>query len=151
MPPPLVAVPPEEVRPPEGEKLPPKVPPMARPPEKPVVPHVRTLEDVFFDFDRYLIRDDARQTLDQNVWWLQEHPETRILIEGHCDERGTHEYNLALGEQRAKAVMEYLVASGIEPSRLSTISFGEEKPFVLGHDESAWRWNRRAHFVISLE
>jgi len=140
-----------EVLPPVGEELPPAVPPIAGPPERPVVPKVRTLEDIFFDFDKYLIRDDARATLDENVRWLQEHPTVRVLIEGHCDERGTHEYNLALGERRARAVMEYLVASGIDPSRLSTISFGEEKPFVLGHDESAWRWNRRAHFVITPE
>jgi len=106
------------------------------------------LEDIFFDFDEALIREDAKAILDRNVAWLKEHQKVRITIEGHCDERGTNEYNLALGERRARAAKEYLVAAGIDPGRIVTISYGEERPFVLGHDEEAWRWNRRAHFTV---
>ncbi len=106
------------------------------------------LEDVFFDFDKSLIRPDARQALDEGILWLSENPGARIVVEGHCDERGTNEYNLALGERRAKAVLDYLVAGGIDSGRISTISYGEERPFCLGHDESAWQCNRRGHFVV---
>ncbi len=106
------------------------------------------LKDVFFDTDRWDIRPDARETLAADAEWLKAHPTIRILIEGHCDERNTREYNLALGERRASAVKDYLVALGISPDRIETISYGEERPFALGHDESAWRLNRRAHFVI---
>jgi len=108
----------------------------------------RPLQDIFFDFNESLIRGTDRVILDQNAAWLRAHPEVRIIIEGHCDERGTNEYNLALGERRARAAKEYLVAAGIDPGRIVTVSYGEERPFVLGHDEDAWRWNRRAHFVI---
>ncbi len=108
----------------------------------------RPLQDIFFDFNESLIRETDRVILDQNAAWLRAHPGVRIIIEGHCDERGTNEYNLALGERRARAAKEYLVAAGIDPGRIVTVSYGEERPFVLGHDEEAWRWNRRAHFVI---
>ncbi len=113
------------------------------------VKEVSPLQDVFFDFDRSALRKDAKAVLSQNVEWLKGNPEARIVVEGHCDERGTNEYNLALGERRAAAVRDYLVAAGIDPGRISTISYGEERPFVLGHDESAWKWNRRAHFLLS--
>ena len=106
------------------------------------------LKDVFFDTDSYAIRPDARDILAEDAAWLRKHPTIKILIEGHCDERNTREYNLALGERRANAVRDYLVALGISPDRIQTISYGEERPFALGHDESAWRLNRRAHFVI---
>lgn len=105
------------------------------------------LRPVFFDFDAAEIRPDAKAPLAENVEWLQTHPQATVTIEGHCDERGTIEYNLALGERRARATNDYLVASGVDPKRISTVSFGKERPFVVGHDESAWRWNRRAHFV----
>jgi len=105
--------------------------------------------DVFFDFDVSVLRPDAKATLDNNIAWLKTNSELRIIVEGHCDERGTNEYNLALGERRAKAVKAYLVAGGIDVERISTISYGEERPFVLGHDESAWKWNRRGHFVVA--
>ena len=105
-------------------------------------------EDVFFDFDKTILRDDAKASLNRNVAWLKSNAGAKITIEGHADERGTNEYNLALGDRRAKAVQEYLVAAGIKADRARTISYGEERPFVLGHDESAWRWNRRGHFVI---
>lgn len=104
--------------------------------------------DVFFDFDKSTIRPDAKATLDKNIGWLKSDSGIRVVVEGHCDERGTQEYNLALGERRAKAVKDYLVAGGIDPKRIDTISYGEERPFVLGHDESAWKWNRRGHFVV---
>lgn len=106
------------------------------------------LKDAFFDTDSYEIRPDARDVLAADAAWLQKYPSVRILIEGHCDERNTREYNLALGERRANAVRDYLIALGIAPDRIQTISYGEERPFALGHDESAWRLNRRAHFVI---
>ena len=107
------------------------------------------LKDVFFDFDKSGIRDDQKAPLGEDVAWLKGSPRVKITIEGHCDERGTAEYNLALGERRAKAVKDYLVAAGIPAERIATVSYGEERPFVLGHDESAWKWNRRGHFVIS--
>jgi peptidoglycan-associated lipoprotein len=106
------------------------------------------LKDAFFAYDKANIRDDQTAALSDNVGWLKANSGARILIEGHCDERGTAEYNLALGERRAKAVKDYLVGAGIAADRVSTISYGKERPFVLGHDESAWKWNRRAHVVL---
>ncbi|HEY4719495.1 MAG TPA: peptidoglycan-associated lipoprotein Pal [Candidatus Methylomirabilis sp.] len=106
------------------------------------------LKDVFFDFDKSLLTEDAKRTLDDNIRWLRTNPAARFTIEGHGDERGTNEYNLALGEHRAKAVRGYLTAAGIDDKRISTISYGEERPFVLGHDEAAWKWNRRGHFIV---
>lgn len=105
------------------------------------------LKDVFFDTDRARIREDAQAALSANLAWLRANPGIRITIEGHCDERGTSEYNLALGERRARAVRDYLAAAGIVPPRITTLSYGKERPAVPGHDESAWRWNRRAHFA----
>ena len=140
--------PPEEpVLPPEPIPEPPLV--FEEPqPEEVVVVEEFELKDVFFDFDKSVLRSDAQLALDENIDVLNANPDAHILIEGHCDERGTNEYNLGLGERRAKAARDYLVAGGIDPDRISTISYGEERPFVLGHDESAWKWNRRAHFVV---
>jgi len=107
------------------------------------------LKDVFFDFDRAMIRDDQKGVLNENVAWLKQNSGAKVTIEGHCDERGSNEYNLALGERRAKAVKDYLAAAGVPADRIATVSYGEERPFVLGHDESAWKWNRRGHFVIT--
>ncbi|MFQ5847198.1 MAG: peptidoglycan-associated lipoprotein Pal [Candidatus Methylomirabilales bacterium] len=107
------------------------------------------LKDVFFDFDKAVLTEAAKRTLNGNIRWLKANPRIRIVIEGHCDERGANEYNLALGEQRARAVRDYLVAGGIDIKRISTISYGEERPFLLGHDESTWKWNRRGHFVVA--
>lgn len=98
---------------------------------------------VFFDFDKYAIRPDAQKTLKAQAEWLQQNPNLTVTVEGHCDERGTREYNLALGERRSNAVKDYLVALGVSASRITTISYGEERPTVLGHDESAWTQNRR--------
>ena len=106
------------------------------------------LEDVFFDTDRFDLTPAAREALTKNAAWLQKHLTISILVEGHCDERNTREYNLALGERRASAVRDYLVFLGIAPQRIQIISYGEERPFALGHGESYWRLNRRSHFVI---
>ena len=110
-----------------------------------------TLQDIFFDFDQALLREDSRKTLADNAQWLRANASAKVTIEGHCDERGSSEYNLALGERRARATREYLVAAGVAESRISTISYGKERPFVLGHDESAWKWNRRAHFLATTK
>jgi len=141
-PPPAPAPPVPVVTPPAPPVAPP-APVAAREPEKKPRP-----EDIYFDYDQSLIRPDAKKTLDQNVEWLRANTQPNLIIEGHCDERGTQEYNLALGQRRAKAAQDYLVASGIDEKRIKTISYGKERPFVVGHDESAWQWNRRAHFVL---
>jgi len=106
------------------------------------------LKDAFFDFDKAALRDDQKAALGEDVAWLKGNAGAKVLIEGHCDERGTVEYNLGLGERRAKAVKDYLIAAGVAADRISIISYGKERPFVLGHDESAWKWNRRGHFVL---
>jgi peptidoglycan-associated lipoprotein len=103
---------------------------------------------VNFAFDSAELDDLAKEILVNNAKWLKDHPELKVQIEGHCDERGTEEYNLALGERRAKAVRDYLVSLGISPSRISIISYGESMPLDPGHNESAWAKNRRAHFAI---
>lgn len=107
------------------------------------------LQDVFFDTDSFDLRPEARQSLSENGDWLRDYPTVQVLVEGHCDERNTREYNLALGERRANAVRDYLVFLGIGSDRIRTISYGEERPFAIGHDEEAWQLNRRAHFVIT--
>ena len=107
------------------------------------------LEDVFFDTNLYDIRPEFRDALARNGAWLQQHRTIQILIEGHCDERNTREYNLALGERRAAAVRDSLIFLGVAPERLRTISYGEERPFAPGGGEESWQLNRRAHFVIT--
>jgi peptidoglycan-associated lipoprotein len=110
---------------------------------------VPELEAVFFDFDRSNIRSDQSPTLRSNSKAIGSHPEWRtVVIEGHTDERGSEEYNLALGERRAASVKQYLSTLGVSGSRMDTVSFGESKPAVQGHDESAWKWNRRAEFKV---
>jgi peptidoglycan-associated lipoprotein len=105
---------------------------------------------VYFAYDRYDIREDAKPTLRANADAIQANSgEGVITIEGHCDERGSEEYNLALGDRRASGVKRYLVDLGVSASRLRTVSFGEAKPAVVGHDESAWRYNRRSEFKSS--
>ena len=103
---------------------------------------------IHFDYDKSNIRSDDMGTLDQKVAILQANPELRIRIGGHCDERGSDEYNLALGNRRAQSAKQYLVSHGIDASRIETQSWGEEKPLVDGHDESAWSQNRRDEFEI---
>jgi peptidoglycan-associated lipoprotein len=106
-------------------------------------------EPVYFDFNSPDLRSQYRPLLEKRATWLKSHPEYSLKIEGHCDERGTEEYNLALGERRAKVVMNYLVSLGVSPGRISTISYGEERPSASGHDERAWAKNRRAEFRLS--
>jgi peptidoglycan-associated lipoprotein len=106
------------------------------------------LQDAFFDTDRFDLTPTSREALAANAAWMQKYPTISILVEGHCDERNTREYNLALGERRASAVRDYLVFLGIPMQRIQIISYGEERPFAFGNDESAWMLNRRAHFVI---
>ncbi len=110
---------------------------------------VPELEPVYFDYDRAMIRDDQKPTLRSNSSAIAGKGSWRaVVVEGHCDERGSEEYNLALGERRANAVKQYLVNLGVSGADLDTVSFGESKPAVQGHDESAWRWNRRAEFRV---
>ena len=106
------------------------------------------LKDVFFEYDKAVIDAGQKATLDENVRWLKANGNARILLEGHCDERGTAEYNLGLGDRRAKAVRDYLITSGVAANRVGTISYGKERAFALGHDENAWRQNRRVHFTL---
>jgi len=140
---PKPAVTPPPAPPPTVQQAPPPPPPVETKP----APVPVSLQDVFFDFDKYAIRDDARQALSTDAKALTENTDMKVLLEGHCDERGTVEYNLALGQKRADAARSYLVQYGVDASRLSTISYGKERPFVQGHDESAWSQNRRVHFV----
>lgn len=135
----------------------PVVPPpieQAPPPEKaPVVeekpaPAVITLQDIFFDYDKYNVKSEFKDVLTKNAELLMANPDVKLLIEGHCDERGTAEYNIALGERRAKAALDFYTAYGVKPERLNWISYGKERPFDPGHNEDAWAKNRRAHMVI---
>jgi len=106
------------------------------------------LHDIFFAFNESLLSEEAREILQKNAEWLRSHGPAQILIEGHCDERGTVEYNLALGERRAQGAKDFLLNLGVSSDRISIISYGKEKPFALGHDEEAWAQNRRAHFLL---
>jgi peptidoglycan-associated lipoprotein len=127
------------------------------PPPKPVEPKPITAQDlnlqrvlrtVYFEFDKYDLKDDARAALAANADWMKTNARWHVLIEGNCDERGTNEYNLALGDKRANAAKQYLVSSGIDASRIRTISYGEERPADPGHNETSWAKNRRDDFVI---
>ena len=105
-------------------------------------------EDIFFEFDKATLTEPAIEILTQNGKWLRINSDVSIVIEGHCDARGTNDYNLALGDRRAESVKNFLADLGIDRTRISTISYGEERPAVLGHNEAAWAKNRRAHFLI---
>jgi peptidoglycan-associated lipoprotein len=109
------------------------------------------LKPAFFDYDKADLRADARDVLAANAQWLRKHPTVAFTIEGHCDERGTAQYNLALGDRRANSAKEYLVSLGIEAGRVKTVSYGKERPFATGHDEDSWQKNRRAHFVVTAK
>jgi len=103
---------------------------------------------IHFDYDKYFIREDAKPVLEANAAWLKKFKTAKILIEGHCDERGTEDYNLALGEKRAKSTFDYLVSLDISGDRIKTISYGKSQPLDMGHDEVAWQKNRRAQFLV---
>lgn len=107
------------------------------------------LKDIFFDYDSYLIRPDHIPTLNEIAKWLKENDGLKIIVEGHCDERGTVEYNLVLGQKRAESVKSYLVKAGIDEKRIRTISYGKEVPIDPGHNEAAWAKNRRVHFELT--
>jgi peptidoglycan-associated lipoprotein len=107
------------------------------------------LADILFDFDNFTLKDKARAILNEHADWLNKNKDVKIVIEGHCDERGTAEYNLALGERRADAAAKYLIGMGIDGKRIKTISYGFERPLDSRHNEEAWAKNRRAHFIGS--
>jgi len=105
-------------------------------------------KDVLFDYDKYNIRPDSRPILDNVASFLDRNKEINVVVEGHCDERGTNEYNLALGEKRAKSAQSYLSSLGVQPSRMMILTYGEEKSICTEQDEACWQRNRRAHFVL---
>lgn len=107
------------------------------------------LRDAFYGYDSSTLDNEARESLAMSASWLRENPQYRLIIEGHCDDRGTSQYNLALGERRAYAAQEYLATLGVASSRMSTVSYGEERPFEVGGTEAAHAQNRRAHLVVS--
>jgi peptidoglycan-associated lipoprotein len=107
-----------------------------------------SLDPIYFDFDKSNLKPDASATLDKNAEWLSKNSTAKIRIEGNCDERGTNEYNMALGERRANSAKQYLLKLGVSAERLSTVSYGEEKPVDPGHDEAAWIKNRRDDFKV---
>ena len=127
-------------------QAPPPPPPSSTESTEPTEPQT-SLQDAYFDFDDAGLRADAKTALENNARYMERNSKAAVVVEGHCDERGSVEYNLALGERRAKAAKEFLVSYGIAASRLTTISYGKERPFDSGHDEAAWSKNRRAHFV----
>ena len=110
-----------------------------------------SLSDIHFDFDKYELTADSMKTLDTHAEWLKANPKHLVLIEGHCDERGTDAYNVALGERRAKATQNYLAAHGVRTARITVISYGEERPQCSEHSEECWAKNRRAHFMIKAQ
>ena len=119
--------------------------PMVKPGDFSPAPSLKT---VYFDFDKFNIRPDAAKTLDGDATWLKANPNNLVLIEGHCDERGTNEYNLVLGEKRAKAAMNYLVSQGVQAGRMTVISYGKERPVCTEKNEACWAKNRRDNFLV---
>jgi len=109
------------------------------------------LRDIYFEFDKYDLRPGDTKVLDVNAGWLKANPGHQMLIEGHADERGTDAYNLALGERRAQAAMNYLVAQGIRATRISIVSYGKERPVCNEHNEACWARNRRDHFLTKAQ
>ena len=151
--PPAAAAPPTPATPPPAAPVTPApvAPPTATPPPAPAPPKEYRANDalkaIHFAFDKADIRPDDVKILDGNAAWLKANPNQLVLIEGHCDERGTAEYNLSLGERRAKAAMNYLISAGIEAARLTTISYGKERPVCSEHNEACWSRNRHDHFL----
>jgi peptidoglycan-associated lipoprotein len=126
-----------------------QLPERETPPVVPVRPEDVKLDNIYFEFDKYDLTPQARTALNKNARTMMEYPDFNILIEGNCDERGTEEYNLALGEKRALAARDYLEGFGIARDRMSVISYGEEKPVDPRHNEEAWAKNRRDVFVVT--
>jgi peptidoglycan-associated lipoprotein len=112
-------------------------------------PESSPLADIHFEYDKSALTDEARSTLESHAAWLKDHRGTRVTVEGHCDERGTAEYNLALGDQRARTTREYLVSLGVEAARLQAVSLGKERPLDPSRSEAAYAKNRRAHFAVA--
>lgn len=111
-------------------------------------PEQQQLEMIHFEFDQYVLTPEARRTLEENAEYMKNHPDQIYVLEGHCDERGSDEYNLALGQRRAKSARDYLVSLGVDKKRLGIISYGEEQPLVEGHNKQAWAKNRRVEFEL---
>jgi len=109
----------------------------------------RDVKDAYFDYDKADIRSDARDALSQTAQFLRSYPQLKVAIEGHCDERGSTEYNLALGDRRAASAKQFLVSLGIPADRMQTVSYGKERPFCTASDEACYKQNRRAHFVMA--
>lgn len=154
--------------PPAAPSTPPAPPPPPAPPAPPAAPSVteedlfsrKTLDqlnaehplaDVSFDLDQAVIRDDGRSTLQRNADWMKRWATTRVMVEGHCDSRGSSEYNLGLGERRASAVKDYLVSLGIPGDRITSVSKGKEQPVCMEETEACWAQNRRGHFIITAK
>ena len=128
---------------------PPPPPPAAAP--QPSIEDLfsRSVQDAFFDLDKADIRGDARDALMKTAQFLRSYPQVKVNLEGHCDERGSTEYNLALGDRRAQAAKDFLVSLGIAGDRMQTVSYGKERPFCMDHNDACWQQNRRAHFVLA--
>jgi peptidoglycan-associated lipoprotein len=154
----------EEARPPVEQPAAPEAvaPPPGSAPGEPIATEVLTqeisemnkkgyLQDAYFDYDQSDLRDDARTALSANAEWLKRYPSIQVLIEGHCDDRGTSAYNLALGDRRANAARDYLDSLGVAASRVRTVSYGKERPFCTESTEDCWQQNRRGHFVITAK
>jgi peptidoglycan-associated lipoprotein len=126
-------------------------PPPPPPPPQPSMDELwlKEVRDAYFDYDKADLRPDAREALSKTAEFLKNYPQLKVTIEGHCDERGSTEYNLGLGDRRASAVKQFLVSLGIPADRLNTVSFGKEKPFCMESNETCWQQNRRGHFVKS--
>ena len=125
------------------------VPPPPPPKESDEEIFAKRVKDAYFDFNKFDIRADAREALGQTAGYLRDYPQIKVTIEGHCDERGSTEYNLTLGDRRASAVKQYMVSLGISADRMSTVSYGKEKPFCGEHTEECWQSNRRGHFIMA--
>jgi peptidoglycan-associated lipoprotein len=139
---------------PEAPPPPPPPPPMAEQPSGPIPGSTQDFvinagDRVYFDYDQYAVRADADPILEKQAAWLQRYPQVRVRIEGNCDERGTREYNMALGARRANAVRDYLVGRGVAAGRIETVSYGKERPIDPGTGEDAWAHNRNAHTDIT--
>lgn len=148
-PPPPPAPAPTPVPAPMPEPPPPPPPPAAAEEMVAITQKGGYLEDIFFDFDKFVIKPEYHDRLQRGAEWINNHPDTQVTIEGHCDIRGTNKYNLVLGKKRSKATFDYFVKLGIDPARLRVTTVGEEHPFNTGHNETAYASNRRSHFIIT--